>query len=805
MIASSLALLGSVPVLGSAGSSAPVGSAAGAAPAGAGLAPVHADVSYAVTFNEVGLPADLVWSISLGRLSQQYDTDGLTDSLTFTVPSGSYSYSITNIPGWQQSNLSYTGTIVVSSSPITEPTLNYTPVTYAVSFSESGLPSGLTWQVSLGGTPQSLTTDGGTDSLTFLEPNGTYSYAIADISGWNQVTLPYSGSVVVSGSPVPESTLVYTEVTYSVVFAESGLPAALTWQVAVNGVTESLTTNGATDSLTWTGLPNGTYSYSITGISGWNQSTIPYSGSVVVNGASVTEPTIAYSKLTYTVFFSEDGLPPGILWQVTLGRGEQTVLTDGGTDGLSFTMPNGTYSYTVGTVSGWEQTTIPTTSTLEVNGASVTEPTLEYTQVTYAVDFTETGLPGGTSWSVTFDGNPQSSTSSPITFSAPNGTYSWSLGIVPGYTAAHSSGSLTVAGSPVTVASVFSIVKYSVTFTETGLPASTSWSVTISPTTHTQTTSSIVFSEPNGTYTYSIGIVSGFVPSSSSGMVTVSGGAAGVTVPFTPVTYTVTYTESGLPTRGVDTRWTVAFDGALHIGTTPSISFPATNGSHTYLIEGPAGYEVSAVLPAEGTTTVNGQSVSVSVTFLRGPTFVLAFHEVGLHTATTWCVKLDAPLCSATPTIVFRNLTPASYGYAIQSFGGMTTVVHLGVTLVSATGTAVVPPSVTYQVRYTFPVTFTESGLAPSTSWRVVAGGLVGTSTGTTIVLDLINGTYGFAVTHIRGYTTSPATGRILVAGGPLSVPIRFTDPPAQHPAASGNAGSLVAWLERIPQLVRLL
>jgi hypothetical protein len=814
MIASSLAILAGGP--GAAVSSASSSSAAptSTASAGVGSVSVHPDVSYAVTFNEVGLPANLTWAITLGRLNQQYYTDGGTDTLTFTVPSGSYAYTITNLPGWQQSNLSYSGTIVVSGAPVTEPTLSYTPVTYAVAFSESGLPSGLTWQVTVGGTPQSLTTDGATDTITFLEPNGTYSYAIAGISGWNQVTIHYSGSLTVTGAPVTEPTLAYTEVVYSVVFAESGLPSALTWQVTVGGTPESLTTNGATDTLTFTGLPNGSYSYSIGGLSGWNQSTLPYSGTVTVNGAPVTEPTLAYTKVTYTIFFTEDGLPSGLLWAVTLGRGEQTVLTDGGTDGLSFSASNGSYSYTIPAVSGYEQTTLPSSGTINVNGATVDEPTVQYTQVTYSVNFAETGLPGGTSWSVTFDGNPQSSTSTPISFTAPNGTFAWSLGVVPGYTAAHPSGSLTVSGSDVTVTSVFSVLKYSVTFTESGLPSGTSWTVTVLSTPHSSTTASIALLEPNGTYAYMIGIVPGYVPSSASGSVGVTGGPATVAVPFTQVTYTITYTETGLPTRGLSTRWSVALDGTYRSTTGTSITFAAANGSHTYLIQGPSGYEVSAVLAPEGTTTVNGASLTVAATFLRGPTFVLAFHEVGLHTATPWCVKIDWSVCSSTASLAFHNLTPGSYGYSVESFGGMTTVVHLGTSLVGATGTAVVPPSTTYQVRYTFPVTFTESGLPSSTSWRVAAGGVVGTSTGTTIVLDLINGTYAFAVTHIRGYSTSPATGRILMQGAPLSVAVRFT--PTTIILAPFHASPMLAathllgdtetgWLEQVHALVRLL
>lgn len=803
MVASSVAILGSgypaarpsaVPSLTiGAASSAPVR-----------LSSVHPDVAYAVTFNEVGLPANLTWMIGVGRTTESYFTDGGTDTLIFTEPSGSYSYNITNIPGWQQSNLSYSGTIVVSGAPVTEPTITYSPVTYSVVFAEMGLPSGLTWQVTVGGAPQSLLTDGGTDSLTFHEANGTYSYAIADNPGWNQVTLPYSGSLHVAGAAITEPTLTYTEVTYSVIFQESGLAAGNTWQVTVNSVLESLTTNGGTDSLTWTGLPNGTYSYSVTGIAGWTQTTLPYSGSVVVNGASVSEPTLVYSRVTYAVVFNESGLPSGIVWQVTVGREVQSVLTDGGTDALTFDQPNGSYAYSISGVAGWEQSSIPNSGSVLVAGAAVLEPTAVYTQVTYSVTFTESGLPASTNWSVTLGSSSENSTGTSIVFTEPNGTYSFHLGIVPGFTPSPVSGSKVVNGADVSVSVVFTQVTYAVTFTESNLPASTSWAVTIDATTHSSTSTHVVFNEPNGTYTYTIPIVSGYVPGAESGTITVNGAATGASVVFTQVLYTVTFTESGLPARGISSHWAVAFGGTLESTNSTSIHFPADNGSHTYLVRGPAGFEVSATLAPEGTITVNGGSVSQPVTFLRGATPSIVFHEVGLAASTSWCVTIGSSVCSTTSTVAFRNLTPGAYGYAVGAFTGMTTVVHLGLVSVGASGSTSIGPAKLFQVRFTFPVTFSETGLPASTTWKVSSGGQLASSSGTTNVIDLINGTYSFLVVHVRGYVATPASGRFMIAGGPLTIAIHFAVAAAE-PAQAPVSGFVALWMAKAVAALRLV
>ncbi|HYB77532.1 MAG TPA: hypothetical protein VEE83_02470, partial [Thermoplasmata archaeon] len=124
--------------------------------------------------------------------------------------------------------------------------------------------------------------------------NGTYAYSITDNPGWHQYFIPYNGKITVNGGSVSE-VLVYFPVVYPITFSESGLPSGITWTVTVAGVTQHLKTNGGTDTLTWTGFVNGTYSYSITSISGWHQSTLPASGNVVVKGASVTEPTLHYT------------------------------------------------------------------------------------------------------------------------------------------------------------------------------------------------------------------------------------------------------------------------------------------------------------------------------------------------------------------------------------------------------------------------------------------------------------------------------------------------------------------------------
>ena len=73
----------------------------------------------------------------------------------------------------------------------------------------------------------------------------------------------------------------------------------------------------------------------------------------------------------------------------------------------------------------------------------------------YTVDFTESGLPTGTFWSVTLSGSRMTSTTLSINFTEPNGTVPFAIGNVPGYNASPLSGTVTVNGANVTQAVTF--------------------------------------------------------------------------------------------------------------------------------------------------------------------------------------------------------------------------------------------------------------------------------------------------------------------------------------------------------------
>ncbi|MGP8077874.1 MAG: hypothetical protein ACLQC7_08855 [Thermoplasmata archaeon] len=333
-----------------------------------------------------------------------------------------------------------------------------------------------------------------------------------------------------------------------------------------------------------------------------------------------------------------------------------------------------------------------------------------------------------------------------------------------------------------------------VSFTETGLPSGTAWTVSFPVYLHgpgwVLTLSLTTFSMDlaNASYLYTASSANpDYV--SPGGLFIVSGTALAETVAFSFVTSQVTFSETGLQ---FSRSWSVAFDGILKTTTGPSIVFTGVaNGAYPYLIRGPTHQQVSGLAPY-GTISVSGANVVESVTLVSGSTVRLTFHEAGLVSGTLWCVTIALKVCSTRTTVVFGSLTPATYSYAIGPFAGMTTLMKLsGVWTVQSSGTAAIGATTTYQVRFTFPISFEETGLTGTFTWSVTSMGERGSSSTSTIVLYLPVGSHAFTVHPVPGYQATPSSGHVTVAGSPPPVQ-RITFTLSVHGLVPGAVGGTV-------------
>ncbi len=301
--------------------------------------------TYNVTFNNIGLPADMTWTVTLHERSQS--TQGA--SITFKVPNGTFEYSIAKPSIYSVSPSS--GMVYVEGEPVAV-NLTFTLIVYNVTFQQTGLPSGMQWTVTLNGSNVTSTSA----NASFQRHNGTYSYSVSGPQTYS--VSPSSGTVLVDGADVVKN-LSFVYIEYPVSFHITGLPAGMSWTLNFDGTNQTLTS----DSTTIMAL-NGTYSYRVYAPDDY--SVTPASGSVLVYGSEVNV-NLEFSLNHYNVVFKYDGLDPGTLWEVTFNN--QTVNTT--TEQIAFLVPNGNYSYTVTEVQGYNSDT--TSGNILVDHADVSQ------------------------------------------------------------------------------------------------------------------------------------------------------------------------------------------------------------------------------------------------------------------------------------------------------------------------------------------------------------------------------------------------------------------------------------------------
>ena len=465
---------------------------------------------YAVTFTETGLPSGTEWWVNVTGRPSQFST-GTT--ITVNLVNGSYTYSIST------ANKTYHaagGTFPVNGAADSE-SVTFSPVTYSVTFTETGLPSGTEWWVNVTNGSSFYCT---VSTLTFSEPNGTYSYSVATANkSWSS----NGGSVTVNGASVSQS-LTFTSVTYTVTLTETGLPSGTSWPVTLNGVTK--TSTGSSISFT---EPNGTYAYTvstpISGVAGVRYVTAS-SGSVTVNSnnPAVSVPYVPqYYLATYSSPSAGGTTSPLSGWY----NADSTVT-------ISATLVSG-YAFISWTGTGTGSYTGTSASHTITMGTPITE--IANFDKLYAITFTESGLPSGTEWFVNqTNGQSFNSTSTIITFNEPNGTYAYSIATA-NKEYSDPVGSFTVSGASVSMPVTFSLVTYAITFIESGLSSGTNWSVTLAGLTKYSTSATITFNEPDGTYAYSVSNTSYYYTSSHSGTIAVSGAAQSENIAYQYYSY----------------------------------------------------------------------------------------------------------------------------------------------------------------------------------------------------------------------------------------------------------------------------
>jgi hypothetical protein len=381
-----------------------------------------------ISVTEVGLPTGTSWSATLSNSTNTLTQTGTTNVLKFTgIIYGSYTLSVSsNIAG--SPGVHYVTTEYYSMSvPFQTSAVIIYQTQYSVSFASNPSSEGYT----LPTTSSEFFNAGSTVAITAV-PYTSSGYAFGS---WSSSTT----SIPLASSTAPATTMVVNgpgTVTANfnkntsnpcslctATFTEVGLPSGTTWGVNFNGVGYF----SSTSTISIPNVPAGSdYSWSsfgpIAGSAGVEYTTSQTSGTFYV--PEQISQVIVYAT-EYQITFSSSNpsfgttTPSQTTWYPA---GSMISIT------ASPNNPAGSYSF-----NKWSSST--TSIKIFKASAAATNATINgpgtitgtFDQDTYTTTFTEVGLPSGTTWSITFNGQLYFSSTSTIKITGviPSGSNYW--------------------------------------------------------------------------------------------------------------------------------------------------------------------------------------------------------------------------------------------------------------------------------------------------------------------------------------------------------------------------------------------
>jgi len=317
----------------------------------------------------------------------------------------------------------------------------------------------------------------------------------------------------------------------------------------------------------------------------------------------------------------------------------------------------------------------------------------------YQANFVETGLPTGTIWYVdvnmgSYYQDVNSDTTS-LNVSLPSGSYSYFVGSYSPYFGAPG-GTVSVGDASLVVDVTFSAA-YTITFSQTGLPAGNEWWAFV----YNSTTDAYIGEAVSTTGTANLsGVLPGeyqwylenigewWSANPYEGTTSVASNTT-VAVHFASV-FVLTVSESGLPT-GADWTllvWNANFTDELG-SNQMSQQFEGVAGTYSWAAVA-TGYRAT---PNQGTFTLTAND-TLSVSFAVPATLV--FTETGLASGAAWTVSLvqggvTVNETSTTDSVTFAAIV-GSYNYSVAA---------TGYTPSPATGTGVLPADTPVAVTFT--------------------------------------------------------------------------------------------------------
>ena len=699
-------------------------------------------------------------------------------------------------------------------SPINTPYVSAS--NYKVTFTETGLPSGMNWGVQVG----SFYVSGNTSALSIQLPDGTYTYYVFE-SGISDYL--YSGTISVSGTSVSQNFNFYKVSLQTNVGPGTELEIEITNSTGLS-IRSVINTNENFY------LPNGNYSYSLTM---YNLTSCQYyqvgNGYFLVNGSGLTK-SFTFNR----ILFSTSGLPVGVnaSWEVHIYNPKNGLYADLRTynSSLSFYLPSGNYSYTARVYE------------TDFFGQSYAEFSQGYVNTTISsvvpnfvfknVVFTATDVPSGSYWGIAlfnfslgmnFRFQVNSSYSKISTY-IPSGKYQYqSVLFSPSYLYSptyqnFSSTNLNATGNIVKTISFHGV--YNLTFIESGLPYGCYYRVYLNlnhlPAIYLYLSSSQSVSVfvANGIYSYTVSDCE--VPFSTTYRVDINNRSALVNLDFYPLEFKV----SGPPSSFDWRSYLFNSSNSAMIGSSSTTS----NNYTYYLLPGNYSYSFSATMyqtpnyPADdlmnattpGKVSITDSPFTQDVSFYLIPGyyyFVLDLkfsapsvyiYNLYLENNSGYYFSFGGVISSDVNTLTFV-VQNGSYSYGLSayyynciSFSGN----------IRVNGANLVKIIDFNSLHSAFNIQFLESGLPSGSEWSVTICNISHNSTSSTINFAFVYGTVSncllqFTVTGPSGYVPSPESGTIIAQYGisfNMNVSFSNTQNPLGHVSSTilSNTNNIV-------------
>ncbi len=704
------------------------------------------------TFKETGLYAGTPWSVVYNGIN----ASSRSSSISILGVPGNYSYKIVNAYGYGCEFVpNETSSSLVSGNNVS---LSFNATSCTTTLTEKGLPSGQSWNATF-----LAFNSTNSNTVSFVTGAGNYSLLVPHLNLSNCIFEASPPSVIRAGTSL---NLQFHATCYSNI-TESGLP---------NGTKWTLNLTPSYNSLGYQTYPDQVYStqksyiewISVNSTRNFVIDTIPInqkchyepqpsSGSVTAGH----NMHISFYNSCITNFY-EKGLPSGSKWAVDYNGINATSTSTI----ISFTTAVGVYSFRVYGVIFGGCYYLPNMTSGTINSSSTIG--IGFVKKYCTTLFTESGLPSGYKWNVTYNSTVLSSTSSSISFNTTPSSSALSYVVSPThlssgncYVNITSGNGTAVPGSTVSLQYINSC---ETTFTEAGLPSGDTWTVSYGGFTNSSSTSSIIIYALPGAHTFTPSIVGAgsgcfYQPSPVSGSLS-AGSSSSITYSLECNT---TFTELGLPGSA---RWSVDFGGSNHSATSSSIVFTTSTGSNSFTVPS-VNFASCSYLPSPSSgTSVAGGNTTVSFT---ENTCNTTFYEKGLPTKTTWTIKYDG--IQVSPSNNNITLTTPAGIFVLDAYK----VKISGCVYSPSTYSSDIAAGSQFTIDFTASCStnFTESGLPPSTYWFVDYNGTSVSSNTSMVSIPSQNGIYSYSVAYVGNsscyYSPSPSSGN-LVAGSALGV-----------------------------------